>query len=47
MILKIDDGANVDVKCIGIVNEAKCSFVEKQVDFGSIPVGIPAKGSTV
>ena len=47
LILKIEDGNNVDVRCIGIVNEAKCTFVERQVDFGSIPVGLPAKPQTI
>jgi hypothetical protein len=32
----------MEVKCQGIVNEAKCTFVEKQLDFGHIPVGLPA-----
>ena len=43
MILKIEDGHNVEVRCVGVVNEAKCTFIEKHVDFGSIPVGLPAK----
>ena len=43
LILKIEDGKQVEVKCIGIVNEAKCTFAEKMVEFGSIPVGLPAK----
>jgi hypothetical protein len=47
LTLKIDDGANMDVKCVGIVNESRCSFIEKFIDFGAIPVGIPAKGATV
>ena len=46
MTLKIEDGANVDVKCLGIVKEARCTM-DKSVDFGSIPVGIPAKTATV
>jgi hypothetical protein len=33
----------MDVKCVGIVNEAKCAFIEKLVDFGSVPVGLKAK----
>ena len=29
LTLKIEDGHNVDVRCVGIVNEAKCTFLEK------------------
>ena len=43
MILKIDDGNNIEVKCQGIVNESKCVFIEKYLDFGNIPVGLKAK----
>lgn len=44
LILQIEDGNSVDVRCQGIVNEAKCNFVEKQpLDFGNIPVGLRAK----
>lgn len=41
--LKIDDGLPVDVKCSGIVNEAKCIVKEKSVEFDNVPVGIRAK----
>lgn len=47
LTLKIEDGHNVDVRCVGIVNEAKCTFLEKQVDFGAIAVGQPAPAQTV
>lgn len=47
MVLQIDDGNSVDVKCLGIVNEAKCAFVEKQLDFGNIPVGLKAVEQTL
>jgi len=40
--LQIVDGTGVEIKCLGIVNEAKCAFVEKQLDFGNIPVGLKA-----
>jgi hypothetical protein len=43
-VLQIEDGNSVDVKCQGIVNEAKCTFIEKQLDFGNIPVGLPLDG---
>ena len=43
LVLSIDDGNSIDVKCQGIVNEAKCAFIEKQLDFGNIPVGLRAK----
>jgi hypothetical protein len=35
------------VKCLGIVNEAKCAFVEKQLDFGNLPVGLKTKEQTL
>jgi len=41
--LQIEDGNSIEVKCVGIVNEAKCIFIEKQLDFGNIPVGLRAK----
>lgn len=41
--LKIVDGTNVDIKCIGIVNETKCNIIEKVLDFGNVPVGIKSK----
>lgn len=46
-MLQIEDGNSVDVKCQGIVNEAKCTFIEKQLDFGNIPVGLPLDGQTL
>jgi hypothetical protein len=42
LVLQIEDGHSVEVKCQGIVNEAKCAFVEKQLDFGNLPVGLKA-----
>lgn len=41
--LKIDDGLPVDIKCSGLVNEAKCVVKEKSVEFDNVPVGIRAK----
>jgi hypothetical protein len=41
-VLQIEDGNSVDVRCQGVVNEARCAFVEKQLDFGNIPVGLRA-----
>jgi hypothetical protein len=46
-VLQIEDGNSVDVRCQGIVNEAKCTFIEKQLDFGNIPVGLRAKDQTL
>ena len=43
LILQIEDGKRIEVKCVGIVNEAKCAFVEKVLDFGNVPVGLKAK----
>jgi hypothetical protein len=47
LVLQIEDGNSVDVKCQGIVNEAKCTFIEKLLDFGNIPVGLRAKDQTL
>ena len=43
LVLQIEDGNSIDVKCQGIVNEAKCTFIEKLLDFGNIPVGLRTK----
>jgi len=43
LVLSIDDGNSIDVTCLGIVNEARCAFMEKPLDFGNIPVGLAAK----
>ena len=42
LVLQIEDGNSVEVKCLGIVNEARCAFIEKHLDFGNIPVGLKA-----
>lgn len=43
LTLKIEDGNPVDIKCAGIVNEARCLVKEKSVEFDNVPVGIRAK----
>ena len=43
LTLKIDDGNPVDIKCSGLVLEAKCALKEKGVEFDSVSVGIKAK----
>lgn len=47
LTLKIDDGAAIDIKCTSIVNDAKCAFIEKSIEFGNVPVGIKAKEEVV
>ena len=32
---------------MGIVNESKCAFIEKQLDFGNIPVGLRTKDQNI
>lgn len=44
--LKIDDGQPVDIKCTGVVYEAKCIAKEKSVEFDNVSVGIKAKEQT-
>lgn len=43
LTLKIDDGNPIDIKCTGLVNEARCLIKEKSVEFDNVPVGIKAK----
>lgn len=47
MYLKIQDGETEELKCSGAVTEAKCAFIEKQLDFGNVHVGIAAKDRTI
>ena len=47
LTLKIEDGNNVDIRCNGVVNDAKCIFLEKQLDFGNVPVGIKSKDEII
>ena len=43
LILRIEDGMPVEVKCVGVVNEAKLLLKEKIVEFDSVSVGVKAK----
>lgn len=47
LTLKIEDGTAVDIKCASVVNDSKCAFIEKSVDFGNVPVGIKAKEEVI
>jgi hypothetical protein len=47
LILKIEDGIDVTVKCSGVVNDAVCSFLESELDFGNVPVGIKSKDEVI
>jgi hypothetical protein len=46
LFLKIQDGEHEELKCQGQVAEAKCVFLEKQLDFGNVHVGLQAKDRT-
>jgi len=43
LTLKIEDGADEELRCQGIVQESKCVFIEKQLDFGNVHVGLRTK----
>jgi hypothetical protein len=45
--LKIQDGEEEELRCSGIVTEAKCVFMERQLDFGNVHVGLQAKDRTI
>jgi len=45
--LKIQDGKDLELKCVGTVNESKCVFIEKQLDFGNVHVGLATKDQTI
>jgi hypothetical protein len=47
LFLKITDGESEELKCSGQVAEAKCIFLEKQLDFGNVHVGLQAKDRTI
>jgi hypothetical protein len=47
LFLKIQDGETEELKCSGQVAEAKCIFLEKQLDFGNVHVGLQAKDRTI
>ncbi len=36
--MKVDDGDEQVLKCVGFTNETKCSFKEEMVDLGEIPI---------
>ena len=43
LLMKIVDGADEELRCLGQVNEAKCNFMEKQLNFGNVHVGLSTK----
>jgi len=43
LTLKIEDGADEELRCIGQVTESRCGFQEKQLNFGNTHVGIRTK----
>jgi hypothetical protein len=47
LFLKITDGHSEELKCSGQVTEAKCSFLEKTLDFGNVHVALDAKDRTL
>lgn len=47
LFLRIQDGQTQELRCSGIVNESKCVFMEKQLDFGNVHVGLAAKERTL
>lgn len=47
LTLKIEDGADEELRCIGQVTESRCGFVEKQLNFGNTHVGIRTKDQTI
>ena len=46
-MMKITDGATEELKCVGTVIESKCAFMEKQLNFGNVHVGLKAKDQTI
>lgn len=47
LTMKIEDGNSYDLKCQGFVNDSKCAFIEKSLEFGNVPVGIKARDQIV
>ena len=47
LTMKIEDGAEEDLRCVGSVNESKCLFLEKTLNFGNTHVGIRTKDQTI
>lgn len=45
--MKIQDGADEELRCIGNVTESKCVFLEKALNFGNTHVGIRTKDQTI
>jgi len=45
LLLKIQDGDKNDeeLRCKGSVLESRCVFLEKQLDFGNVHIGLKAK----
>ena len=37
--LKVTNGDDILVNCVGTTNEVKCQFLEKRIDFGNILIG--------
>jgi len=47
LTMKIEDGADEELRCVGTVTESKCMFIEKQLNFGNTHVGIRTKDQTI
>ncbi len=47
LFLKITDGETQELVCSGLVNESKCIFLERQLDFGNVHVALQAKDRTM
>jgi len=47
LLMKIEDGADEELRCLGQVNESKCVFLEKQLTFGNVHVGLRTKDQTI
>jgi hypothetical protein len=47
LTMKIEDGADEELRCVGTVTESKCVFLEKQLNFGNTHVGIRTKDQTI
>lgn len=47
LTMKILDGADEELRCIGTVTEAKCHFMDKILNFGNTHVGIRTKEQTI
>ena len=47
LTMKIEDGADEELTCHGSVTESKCIFLEKQLNFGNVHVGLRTKDQTL